>query len=70
MRMKFIICYFFSISTVFIVNKTLICFIMRFSFFIFSSLFRFRANNYDIKETRIFSYIGAETDDYIDDVSI
>ena len=70
MRMKFIICYFFSTSTAFIVNKTLICFMMRFSFLIFSSFFRFRADNYDIKETRMFSCISAEIDDCIDDISI
>ena len=70
MRMKFIICYFFLISITFIVNKVLICFIMRFSSLIFSSLFRFRADNYDIKETRIFSCIGAEINDCIDNINI
>ena len=68
--MKFIICYFFSTSTVFIINKALICFMMRFFSLIFSFLFRFRANNYDIKEIRVFNCIGAEIDDCINDVNI
>ena len=62
--MKLIICYFFSISIVFIINKVLICFIMRSSSLIFISLFRFNANNYDINETRVFNYINAKIDDY------
>ena len=70
MKMRFIICYFFSISIVFIINKTLICFVMCFFSFIFLFLFRFKANNYDIKKTRIFNYINAEIDDYIRDINI
>ena len=70
MKIKFIIYCFFSISIAFIVNKALICFIMRFSSLISLSLFRFKTNNYNIKETRIFSYIDAEIDDCINDVSI
>ena len=66
--MSFIIYYFFSISIVFIVNKTLICFVMRSSFLISIFLFRFNASNYDINETRVFSYIDAKIDDY--DVNI
>ena len=66
--MKFIICYFFSISIVFIINKVLMCFVMRSSFFIFISLFRFNAGNYDIKKTRVFNYIGAEIDNYDIDI--
>ena len=62
--MKFIICCFFSISIVFIINKILICFVMRSSFLIFIFLFRFNANNYDINETRVFNYIDAKIDDY------
>ena len=68
--MKFIIYYFFSISIDFIINKTFIYFIMRFSFLISLSLFRFKTNNYNIKEIRIFSYISAEIDDYINNVNI
>ena len=70
MGMKFIICCFFSTSIVFIINKTLMCFMMRSFFFIFLSLFRFRADNHNIKETWVFNCIGAEIDDCIDDVSI
>ena len=62
--MKFIIYYFFSTSIAFIINKVLIYFIMRFSFFIFISLFRFKASNYNIKKTRIFNCISAEIDNY------
>ena len=62
--MRFIICYFFSISIAFIINKVLICFIMRSFFFIFTSLFHFNANNYNINETRVFNYIDAEIDNY------
>ena len=70
MKIRFIICYFFSILIVFIVNKALMCFVMRFSFLISLSLFRFKASNYDIKKTRIFNCINAEIDDYIRDVNI
>ena len=70
MRMKFIICYFFSILIVFVVNKILICFIMRFFFYIFSFLFHFKASNHDIKKTRIFNYINAEIDNCIRDINI
>ena len=68
--MRFITYYFFSISIIFIVNKTLMCFVMCFSFFISLSLFRFKANNHDIKKARVFSYTGAEIDNYICDVDI
>ena len=68
--MKFIICYFFSISIVFIVNKALMCFVMRFFFSYFHFFFRFKASNYDIKKTRIFNYINAKIDNYINDVNI
>ena len=70
MRIKFIICYFFSISIAFIINKALICFVMRSFFLIFSSLFRFKANNHNIKKTRIFNYIDAKIDNCIDDINI
>ena len=68
--MKLIFLFFFSTLIAFIINKTLIYFIMRFSSLIFSSLFRFKTNNYNIKKTRIFNCIGAEIDDYIRDINI
>ena len=46
------------------------CFVIRFFSLIFLSLFRFKTNNYDIKETRIFNYINAKIDNYIRDVNI
>ena len=70
MRMKLIIYYSFSILIVFIINKTLMCFVMCFFFLISLSFFRFKTNNYDIKKTRIFNCINAEIDDYIRDISI
>ena len=70
MKMRFITCYFFSILIVFIVNKILMCFVMCSFSLIFSSFFRFKASNYNIKKTRVFSYINAEIDDYICDISI
>ena len=66
--MRFIICYFFSILIIFIVNKTLIYFMMRSFSLIFTFIFRFKTNNHDIKEARIFNYIDAEIDNY--DVNI
>ena len=70
MRMKFIICRFFSISIVFIINKALMYFVMRSFFLIFLFLFRFKANNYDIKKARVFNCINAKIDDCIRGVNI
>ena len=61
--MRFIICCFSSISIVFIVNKVLMCFVMRSSSLILTSLFRFNANNHNIKMTWIFNCINAKVDD-------
>ena len=69
-QMRFITCYFFSILITFIINKALMCFVMRFSFFLSSFLFRFKANNYNIIKTRIFNYINVKIDDYIRDINI
>ena len=44
------------------------CFIMRSSFFIFIYFFRFNANNHNIDEARIFSYINAKIDNYDVDI--
>ena len=68
--MKLIIYYSLSTSIAFIVDKTLIYFVMRFFSLIFLSLFRFKASNYDIKETRVFSYINAKIDNCIFNISI
>ena len=70
MRIKLITCYFFSILTIFIINKVLMCFVIFSSFLISLFLFRFKANNYDIKKTQIFNCINIEIDDYIRDISI
>ena len=70
MKMRFITCCFFSILIIFIINKTLICFVMCFSSLISLSLFRFKADNHNIKKTRVFNCINAEIDDYIYDIDI
>ena len=68
--MRLIICYSLSTSIVFIINKVLMCFIIRFFSLISLSLFRFKASNYNIKEARVFNCIGAKIDDYTRDVNI